>query len=97
MLCTLSQSLSSGRWPPSQILRNILDVVREIAKLIGYSLTRQHLFLNKIREKVMVGTSEDERIGSLNQTAINTLCPTSWTVRTGAINAVMVNDNGRDH
>ena len=92
MLCTLPQSLPSGRWPPSQILRNILDV----AKLIGYSLRRQRLFLHNMREKVMVGTSENEIIGSLNQTAIKPLCPTSWTVRTGAINAVMVNDNGRD-
>ncbi len=60
-----------------QLLRDTIDLIREIVKLINYSPKRKHLFSEKLLE------SETSVKG------IQPLCPTRWTVRTGAIGAVI--------
>ena len=59
------------------LLRDTLDTVREIGKLIKYSSKRHHLFSQKLEESEASGVN------------IKTLCPTRWTARTGAIEAVL--------
>ena len=57
-------------------IMDALDTVREIAKLIKFSPKRSHLFSEKLAQPESTGVS------------INPLCPTRWTGRTGAIEAV---------
>ena len=59
-------------------LRDALDLVREIVKLIKYSPKRAHLFSEKLTQ------SEDPGVITLKP-----LCPTRWTARTAAIGAVL--------
>lgn len=59
------------------ILRDALELVREIAKLIRFSPKRAHLFGKNLAE------SESEGV------TLKPLCPTRWTARTGAIGAVL--------
>ncbi len=59
-------------------LRDALDLVREIVKLIKYSPKRSHLFSEKLTE------SQDFGVVTLKP-----LCPTRWTARTAAIGAVL--------
>ena len=54
-----------------------MDIVREIVKLINYSPKRKHLFSEKLLQ------SNGPKCG------IKPLCPTCWTVRTEAIDAVI--------
>ena len=62
-----------------KLLRDALEIVKEMGKLIKFSPKRAHLFSQKL--------SENE-----NSTAnLKTLCPTRWTARTGAIEAVLKN------
>ena len=58
-------------------LRNALDTVKEIAKLIKCSPKRSHLFSEKLAQPENGGVS------------IKPLCPTRWTARTAAIGAVV--------
>ena len=60
-----------------QALRDAIDTVREIVKLINYSPKRRHLFSEKLIQ------SDGAQCG------IKPLCPTRWTVRTEAIDAVI--------
>ncbi len=66
----------AGRKMPC--LRDALDLVREIVKLIKYSPKRSHLFSEKLTE------SQDFGVVTLKP-----LCPTRWTARTAAIGAVL--------
>ena len=57
-------------------LRNALDVVRETSRLIAFSPKRSHLFSTKLIE-------------SPSAVSIKPFCPTRWTARTTAIEAVL--------
>ena len=57
------------------LLRNALDIVREIEKLIKFSPMRSQLFHQKLSESEVV--------------TVNILCATRWTARTSAIEAVV--------
>ena len=65
----------AGRQLP--FIRDALDTVKEIAKLIKISAKRSHLFSEKLAQPDISGVS------------IKRLCPTRWTARTGAIEAVL--------
>ena len=60
------------------LLRDAIDLVREIAKLINLSPKRKYLFNEKLLQ------CEDREVNG-----IRPLCPTRWTVRTGAIDVVV--------
>ena len=60
-----------------QLLRDAIDIVRQIEGLIHYSPKRAHLFNEKVLQ------SDGPKCG------IKPLCQTRWTVRTEAINAVI--------
>lgn len=60
-----------------EFLPNALDTTKEIAKLIKFSPKRSHLFSEKLAQPDSTGVS------------IKPLCPTRWTARTGAIEAVL--------
>ena len=60
-----------------QALRDAIDIVWEIVKLINYSPKRKHLFSEMLIE------SDGPHCG------IKPLCPTRWTVKTEAIDAVI--------
>lgn len=55
------------------IIRDAMDIVREIVKLINYSPKGKALFASKLCEQDQQGS---------------TLCPTRWTVRTAALESV---------
>lgn len=57
-------------------LRDALDVVKEISRLIVFSPKRAHLFSTKLLE-------------SGSGLSIKPFCPTRWTARTAAIDAVL--------
>ena len=59
------------------LLRNSMDIVREIVKLVNYSPKRKHLFSQKLQQ------TEGPKVG------IKPLCATRWTVRTEALDAVI--------
>ena len=61
-----------------KLLRDAIDIVREIAQLINYSPKRKHLFSEKLLDSETPG--------------IKPVCPTRWTARTSAIEAV-IRDN----
>ena len=65
----------AGRQLP--FIRDALDTVKEIAKLIKFSAKRSHLYSEKLAQPDNSGVS------------IKPLCPTRWTARTGAIEAVL--------
>lgn len=58
-------------------VRDALDTVREISNLIRYSPKRLHLFSTKLQ------CSEGDGV------SLKPLCPTRWTARTGAIDAIL--------
>lgn len=60
------------------LLRDAIDVIREIVKLINLSPKRKHLFNENLLQ------CEDREING-----IRPLCPTHWTVSTGAIDVVI--------
>ena len=59
------------------IIRDALDVVKEINKLVNYSPKRKTPFLHKL--------SEQDKDGG----TIKLLCPTLWTVRTAALHSIL--------
>ena len=60
-------------------IRDALETVREISNLIRYSPKRLHLFSSKISQA-----------GKSNSTvSLKPLCPTRWTARTAAIDAIL--------
>ena len=61
----------------NHLLRDGMDIVREIVKLINYSPKCKHLFSEKLLQ------SDGPKCG------IKPLCPIRWTVRTEAIDAVI--------
>ena len=65
-----------GRQIPA--LRDTLDIVWEIGKLIKYSPKRSHLFSQKLAEA-----------DSDSVVTVKSLCTTRWTARTSAIDAVL--------
>ena len=65
-----------GRQIPA--LRDALDIVREIGKLIKYSPKRSHLFSQKLAEA-----------DSDSVVTVKSLCTTRWTARTTAIDAIL--------
>ena len=65
-----------GRQIPA--LRDALDIVREIGKLIKYSPKRSHLFSQKLAE------ADSDLV-----VTVKSLCTTRWTARTSAIDAVL--------
>lgn len=65
-----------GRQIPA--LRDALDIVREIGKLIKFSPNRSHLFSQKLAEA-----------DSGFVVTVKSLCTTRWTARTSAIDAVL--------
>ena len=58
-------------------IRDALDTVREIAKLIKFSPKRSHVFSQKLSQSETHGVN------------IKPLCATRWTARTGAIEAIL--------
>ena len=64
----------AGRQIP--LLRDALDIAREIGKLIMFSPKRSHLFNQKLSESESVVT-------------VKSLCATRWTARTSSIKAVL--------
>ena len=61
------------------LLRDALDTVRDIVKLINYSPKRKTLFSEKLHDHSV----------SCNSSGLKPLCPTRWTVRAEAIDAVI--------
>ena len=61
------------------LLRDALDTVRDIVKLINYSPKRKTLFSEKLHDHSV----------SCNNSGLKSLCPTRWTVRAEAIDAVI--------
>ena len=61
------------------LLRDAIDLVREIAKLINLSPKQKYLFNEKLLQ------CEDREVNG-----IRPLCPIRWTVRTGAIIDVVI-------
>ena len=59
------------------LLRDALDIVREIVQLINKSPKRKHFFSEKLTNHESV------------HKGLKPLCPTSWTVRTEALDAVL--------
>jgi hypothetical protein len=59
------------------LIRDAIDLVREISQLIRYSPKRSHLFNEKLAQSERTGVS------------IKPLCPTRWTAQTAAIEAVL--------
>jgi len=59
------------------VLRDALELMREITKLIKFSPKRLHLFASKLKES-------DESAVSLKS-----LCPTWWTAQTAAIDSIL--------
>ena len=66
----------AGRKLP--LLRDALDTVQEIGKLIKFSPKRSHLFHQKLFE------ADSESV-----VTVKSLCTTRWTARTSAIEAVL--------
>lgn len=62
-------------------VRDALDTVREIGKLIRYSPKRLHLFSTSLQ------SSEEGGV------MVKMLCPTRWTARTAAIHAILTDYN----
>ena len=58
-------------------LRDAIETVREISKLIRFSPKRLHLFSSKLQE------AGDSTVN------LKPLCPTRWTARTAAIDAIL--------
>ena len=58
-------------------IRDALDMVKEIGKLIQFSPKRHHLFSLKLQQASDSGVS------------LKILCPTRWTARTAAIDAIL--------
>ena len=67
-------AVDCGRKIP--LVRNAIDITREIAQLINFSPKRSHLFNEKL--------AQEEHGVSLKP-----LCPTRWTARTVAIEAIL--------
>lgn len=63
----------------SECIHNTLEFVMGVAQLIRYSPKRSSLF-DTLRSQVSYDTP-----------TLKPLCPTRWTVRTGAINAILTN------
>ncbi|XP_070549960.1 zinc finger MYM-type protein 1-like [Ptychodera flava] len=61
-------------------IRDALDICKSISQLINWSPKRMQLFHQWQKE-----------FGQSHAGNIRPLCPTRWTVRTGAINAILVN------
>ena len=59
------------------VIRDAMEVVREIVKLINYSPKRKTLFSSLLTENDQAGGT------------IKPLCPTRWTVRTAALDSVL--------
>ena len=59
------------------LLRDALDAVKQIVRLIKNSPKRAHLLAEKLAQSEVSGIT------------LKPLCPTRWTVRTGAIGAVL--------
>ncbi len=59
------------------VIRDAVEVVREIVKLINFSPKRKTLFSAKLAESDQAGGT------------IKPLCPTRWTVRTAALDSVL--------
>lgn len=57
-------------------IRDALETAKEIGKLIRYSPKRSHLFATKLQE-------------SSDGVTLKPLCPTRWTARTAAIEAIL--------
>ena len=58
-------------------IRDALETTKQISTLIRYSPKRSHLFSTKLKE------SKDDYV------TMNPLCPTRWTARTAAIEAIL--------
>ena len=58
-------------------IRDALDTVKEIGKLILFSPKRSHLFSSKLQQAC------DDTV------SLKLFCPTRWTARTSAINAIL--------
>ena len=61
------------------VIRDALDLVMEVSQLIRYSPKRSHLF-KSLQSQL-----------SPSAPGLKPLCPTRWTVRTGAIDSIIVN------
>ena len=61
------------------LLRDALDTVRDIVKLINYSPKHKTLFSEKLHDHSV----------SCNSSDLKPLCPTRWTVRAEAIDAII--------
>ena len=83
--CTLfypfTKSMSSGNWKKWESIRNAIEVVKEVGKLILYSPKRLHLFSSTLQQASDSGVS------------LKLLCPTRWIARTVAINALLKDYN----
>lgn len=63
----------------SKLVRDVLDTVGEISKLLKYSPRRDSLF-EQVKESISPGT-----------TGFRTLCPTRWTVKAASLQSVIDN------
>ena len=68
-------------------LRNCMEFISELVKLIKLSPKRLNLF--ETTRKEITFASDDE--SQLSYPALRTLCPTRWTVRHSAINSIIKN------
>ena len=63
------------------LIRDSMDVVKEIVKLVNFLPKRKSLFSSKV---VQLDEEEQEGHGT-----IRPLCPTRWTIRTGSLESVL--------
>ena len=67
-----------------KLLRDSIDLVREISQLINFSPKQKHLFADEVFE------NDGPSVG------IKNLCPTRWTARAAAIEAVLQSSYGKN-
>lgn len=67
-----------------KLLRDSIDLVREISQVINFSPKRKHLFADKVFE------NDGPSVG------IKNLCPARWTARAAAIEAVLQSSYGNN-
>lgn len=65
-------------------MRDVITFMHDLLQLIKFSPKRLTLF-NNIRKEFALYT------GEMETPSLQSLCPTRWTVRNGAINSVLVN------
>ena len=68
-----------------ELLRNCMDFIFQLVKLIKFSAKRLNLF-ESVRKDITIADNE-----SVLSPSLRTLCPTRWTVRHSAIDSILKN------